>query len=431
MKSGVGALTLSNSNSFSGGTVLNDGTLILNNVNALGTGNNNIVVNGGRLSLNGFAATLTSLAAGSSLILENNAAAAAQLTANLAANSTFNGLIRDGAAGALSLTKSGAGTLTLVTANTFTGATTISAGTLQIFAETGLGTNPSAFNAGQLTINGGGLQTSNSFAIDDANRGVAIGASGATFSPDANTKLTLSTAISGTGAGTVTMAGAGTLVLSGTNSWTAATASGALTIASGVVQFSSDDNFGNSANGITFGNGTTGGSLEFIGSTTTTVASTRLITSNAATINLIANGTNGAEVIFGQIGTTANSLNLSGSGVGSIGNWLETGTVALTKSGTGTWKMTAATTSAAATDYDITVNGGVLELNVTNAFVGDDITIGAGGTMRLGAVNAISSMDLLNIAGGGVLDVQSFANSGAGVAHRRHHHRNRRLFDQQ
>jgi len=95
-------------------------------------------------------------------------------------------------------------------------------------------------------------------------------------------------------------------------------------------------------------------------------------------------------------GNTADLLGVSGT----AGN--------LTKTGTGTWRLTAATTSATARDYDLIVSGGVLELNAASAFVGDDITINAGGTLRLGITNGFASNDDLTLAAGGYLDMQSF-----------------------
>jgi autotransporter-associated beta strand protein len=51
VKSGSGALTLTGANSYSGGTVLQDGTLVASSANALGTGG--VLVSGGTLLLNG------------------------------------------------------------------------------------------------------------------------------------------------------------------------------------------------------------------------------------------------------------------------------------------------------------------------------------------------------------------------------------------
>ena len=87
---------------------------------------------GGTLDLNGFSTVLRNFqdgANGGGTI--TNDGAAATLIVNSANSTTFSGVIADGA-GATSLTKDLAGTLTLSGANTYSGGTTISAGRLQL-----------------------------------------------------------------------------------------------------------------------------------------------------------------------------------------------------------------------------------------------------------------------------------------------------------
>lgn len=133
-----------------------------------------------------------------------------------------------------SLTKTGAGTLTLSAANTYTGRTIINAGTIAINAESRLGGNPTAFAADHLTLNGGTLQSTATFAIDDANRGISLGASGGTFNTNASTTLTVSNVIAGSGNLTKSI-GSGTLTLTKANTFTGNTTvlAGTLRIASG------------------------------------------------------------------------------------------------------------------------------------------------------------------------------------------------------
>jgi len=69
------------------------------------------------------------------------------------------------------------GTWILGGTNTYTGVTAITAGKLSVSSESNLGANPVTFNAAHLQINGGTLGTTASFTIDDANRGITIGAS--------------------------------------------------------------------------------------------------------------------------------------------------------------------------------------------------------------------------------------------------------------
>jgi len=114
------------------------------------------------------------------------------------------------------LIKAGSGSLTLTTTNDFTGKTFIQDGVLNINTETSLGGNPAALVTNQLTLNGGTLQTTTTFTIDDANRGITLGDNGGTFDVVSNT-LTISKVFSG---GSLRKRGSGTLVLGVANTYT-------------------------------------------------------------------------------------------------------------------------------------------------------------------------------------------------------------------
>src|SRR6185295_9135721 len=99
--------------------------------------------------------------------------------------------------------------------------TILTAGTLALSAESFLGTAPGAPTADQLTLNGGTLRSTATFAIDDGNRGVTVSAPGGTISPDAGTALTITEPI--VGAGALTKSGAGTLTINANDSRTGST----------------------------------------------------------------------------------------------------------------------------------------------------------------------------------------------------------------
>jgi fibronectin-binding autotransporter adhesin len=161
VKEGTGSLTLSGNSTYSGGTSLNAGTLAVGHNNALGTGAL-AFSNGTALQ-----ASANGLSLGNAMTLNGTN------TVNTQTNTlTLNGVI----GGTGSLTKSGTGTLILGGANTYSGGTTVSAGTLQgtttslqgsitnnaavVFAQDGNGTYSGGMSGtGSLTKSGGGTVT--------------------------------------------------------------------------------------------------------------------------------------------------------------------------------------------------------------------------------------------------------------------------------
>jgi len=126
-----GSQVLSGANLYSGGTLVSTGTLAVANSAGSATGTGWIDIEGGTLQIgNGVAGG--SVAAG---IITNNG----QLLFNSANDLTFTNIIT----GAGSVTKSGAGLLTLPVANTYTGQTTIAQGPLLITDPNALGATDS------------------------------------------------------------------------------------------------------------------------------------------------------------------------------------------------------------------------------------------------------------------------------------------------
>ncbi len=134
---------------------------------------------------------------------------------------TMSGAI--GQVSSASLTKAGAGTLVLSGANTFTGTTTLNAGTLSVGADANLGNgNTLIFNGGTLQITG---TTLNSYA------GGFIGTHAVTLTAGQTAGFDIAGAtntfivgqILNQGAGGLMKTGPGTLVLGGANTYTGAT----------------------------------------------------------------------------------------------------------------------------------------------------------------------------------------------------------------
>jgi len=202
-KIGTGTLVLSGNSSYTGGTSLSAGTLSLANSHSLGTN------------------TLT-MTDQTALILANAITASNALIFNgeetITVNGTDTGTLSGVLSGSGSLTKSGTGTLVLGGSNTYGGGTTLSSGILSLQNNIGLGTNSLTMEDGTtLALLGG---------IASANPVVLMGAETITINSGTGT---LSGVISG--AGSLTLPGNGTLVLSGINTYAGITGIQAGTLA--------------------------------------------------------------------------------------------------------------------------------------------------------------------------------------------------------
>ena len=152
-KSGAGTLVLSGSNSYSGNTTVSVGTLRAGAAGGLSSASAHTIGATGTIDLAGFSATIGSLAGSAGAVVTNSATSGtARLTAGgNNGSTTYAGVLRNGSRATTALTKTGSGTLTLTGANTYTGGTTVAAGTLRIGAG---GTSGSI--TGNVSINAGG-----------------------------------------------------------------------------------------------------------------------------------------------------------------------------------------------------------------------------------------------------------------------------------
>ncbi|NBX67150.1 MAG: autotransporter domain-containing protein, partial [Proteobacteria bacterium] len=227
------------------------------------------------------AGTLT----GNATSLQGDIANNASLVFAQTGSGTYAGIV----SGTGVLVKSGAGNLTLSGANTYSGGTTVSAGTL----------------TGNATSLQGNIVNSTSVVFDQGSAGTYAGI------------------ISGTGS--LTKIGAAKLTLGGANTHT-----GGTILNSGVLEVSNDNQLGGAGNTLTFNGGTLG--------TSTSLSSGRNAT-------LLGGG--------GTIDTGAFSSSLTG---------VISGSGALTKTGVGTLTLTAANTYTGGT----TVSAGTLAGNTTS-----------------------------------------------------------------
>jgi fibronectin-binding autotransporter adhesin len=210
---GVGSLTLSDVNTYTGPTTISGGTLSISADVNLGTAPTSPTP--GALNING-----GTLATTASLTINGNrgiSLGASGGSFDVAAGTTLTcNRIIGGTGG---LTKLDTGTLVLDGVNTYASGTTIIAGTLSISSDGNLGAAPVLATPGSLAINGGTLAVTASFTLL-ANRGISLGSSGGTFDTASGTTLTYGGIVAGTGG--LTKLDSGYLVLGGVNTYTPA-----------------------------------------------------------------------------------------------------------------------------------------------------------------------------------------------------------------
>ena len=343
------------------------------------------------------------------------------------------------------LTKTGSGTVTLTSANTYSGATTISVGTLQLgdgstvngsvdgssgitdndnlaFANPADQTNAVVISGtGTLTKSGAGkltLNVANTFTGNvTVNGGTVAAANGAntglrTAGPLGNPSTAGRTVTINTNgtvsftAGNVFESGAGTTV----------PALGFIVNQGGVLQTAANDAnvFGNiTLNGGTF---TTGNGFSSSYQAAIMLATFTTGGSTASTINTTGSGNNGIMLGGAQSGTNTitfnvtngTSLTVSAPLVDSAGS--SSGKGALSKTGTGTLTLTAANNYSGGT----TISAGTLQVgNYSSALLGSElgsgtVTLGASSTLQLASSGSSS---VINYAPSFVLNDGTLASS--------------------
>ena len=143
-----GTETLSGTNTYSGATTIDAGTLKGGAKNALSANSAATIIANAFLDLGGFNQTIGSLAGAGTVT--NSGGANAALTTDGSATA-FSGVIKDGAS-TTALTKAGTGTLTLTGVNTYSGATTIGAGTLALSGSGSIAKSSGVIDSGKFDI---------------------------------------------------------------------------------------------------------------------------------------------------------------------------------------------------------------------------------------------------------------------------------------
>ncbi|EIW7596561.1 autotransporter outer membrane beta-barrel domain-containing protein [Salmonella enterica subsp. enterica serovar Anecho] len=466
-KTGAGTLILNAENTYTGGTTISDGTLVANNVEALGTGNvtdnatlelntggdfDNAISGSGQVVKSGDE-TLTLSGAnsytggttisGGTLVASNvEALGSGDVTDNATLELNTGGDFDNNIGGTGSVVKSGDKTLTLSGANSYTGGTTISGGTLVVSNVEALGSGDVTDNA-TLELNTGGdfdnaisgsgqvvksgdktltLSGANSYTggttISDgtlvASNVEALGSGNVTDDAtlELNTGGDFDNAISGSGQ--VVKSGDKTLTLSGANSYTGGTTiSGGTLVASNVDALGSGDVTDNATlelnTGGDFANNIGGtGSVVKSGDETLTLSGTNTYRGGTT----ISGGTLVASNVeaLGTGDVTDNAtleLNTGGDFDNNIG-----GTGSVVKSGDETLTLSGANSYTGGT----TISGGTLVATSVDALGSGDVTDNATLELNTGGDfdNAISGSGQVVKSGDKTLTL-SGANSYSGA----------------
>ena len=377
-------------------------TLSLSGGGLLFTGSNNYSINAS--TLNSFLFT-SGGNANADIVIQNYGTGSLTINAKMNNNN-----------GNATLSLDGPGTTVVTnTANSYNGVTYVDGATLSTSSALVLG---GTGNTAALDLFGGTFQATQPFSLNNGttNHNVTIGGGGGTFDVTAGNTLTVagvvSNLFSGAGRGNALYAGplvktdAGTLVLSGANTYY-----GATIIDGGVLSVSTLAN-GNSTSGIGESPSAApalvlnGGTLQYTGAGASTDRSF-VLTPNGGGIDASGTGpllfstTSSAMLVPAPIVTTgplagsgARNLTLTGTNTGQnifAGQILDGtgGSTSVTKAGSGYWMLS----------------------NANNTYSG--ATTISSGTLALAAAtsNPIPNSSIITIASGGTLDVTGLNNS--------------------
>lgn len=332
---GGGTQTLSGSNTYSGLTTVQYGTLRAGAANAFSPNSILDVVGDsglkGHVDLNGYDQTVAGLSGGSNVT--NNGSANATLTVNNSSNTTYAGVLEDGSTNTLALTKNGSGTLSLTGTNTYSGGTLIAAGILAI-------SNASALGTGDVTLTAGALETTADMTIANAFHLNPSGAPG--FQADSSTAI-FTGLIDGTNDLNIGDGSGGVVALAHANSYTGNT----VLLSGAILRYDNAQAFGTGQVLIDGGTLRTGGAF--------TLANPVLLDGFGGTLD-------------------TNNFNTTYSGVVSgVGDFTKDGAGTLTLNGINTYTGSTA------------INAGTLAIGDAShpdAAITSNVNVGAAGTLQ-------------------------------------------------
>jgi autotransporter-associated beta strand protein len=406
IKTGAGNQTLSGSNSFTGGTRIDAGTLTLGNASNTLANTGAINVNGGTLALGGNSDTVGAVTLTSGSITSSTGV----LTGSSYAVQSGSVSAILGGSG-VALTKSTTGTVILSGNNTYTGATSVNAGTLSVATLNNASTAGPLGNSAAAVLLGssgttGTLEYTGASASSTKPFTAVTGGTAAFSVANAATTLTLSGLIDGSG--TKSFGGPGSYVVSGAISGGSVikTGAGTLTLANSNGQANTTVNEGQLNINQFAALGTAAGTLTMAGGTSldnTSGSSVTITNSKSIALgnSLAFLGTN--DLDLGEGTTTlsatttftvsAGTLTLSGDVVG-------TG-FGIVKDGAGTLRLDGLTGTGSFTG-DSAINAGTLLLEGSAQLGGGAstvVTLGANGFLQVGPSASLNNVTIAGFTG--------------------------------
>ena len=349
---------------------------------------NVIQMNGFDLSTAGGAVSMTGANGIANLGTINLGAGALTLNSSGAIGQNAGDVI----AGSGALIKQGTGTLTLSRANTYSGVTTVSAGSVSVTNAAGLGATTAgttvasgatlsldnvAIGTEGLTINGAGVGGNGALIGSGtaASSGTVAMGSASTIGVAAGTdQLTLLGVVGGGFA--LTKIGAGTLISSGSNTYT-----GGTVVSGGTLAVTANNALGTTAGGTTIASGAT------LDLRNVTYGTAETLTVNGGTIAT----STGTSSFAGNVVLGANStVNVAGSQL-TLSGVVSGANRGIDKQNAGTLVLAGANTYSGATNIN-------------------------GGTLRASATNRIADASAVTVASGAVFDLNNFSDTIGSLA---------------
>ncbi len=405
VKTDGGNVLLTGVNTFTGSTRVGGGELQINN--ALALQNSTFDTTGSSLlRLTGVTTPTFGGLSGSTNLASKIAGytlGVTSLTINpgTGVSNTYSGVVANGAAG-MSLVKTGAGTQIFSGANTYTGTTTVSEGTLSITGSIN-SSAAIAVNAGLLSTSGAD-KLANTAAVTVAGGTLTVGGADTvdTLTMSSGTiggSSTLTATTYGLSGGTVNgNLGTGTINSSGTVALNGTAAATAVNVTAGTLTLGASSALNSATTlGISGGSLVLGNSNQIGNATVTVSGGTLAMGGNSDSVNIF-NLSSGS--ITGSGTLTATTYGLSG---GTVNSNLGTGTI--NSSGTVALNGTAGATA-------VNVTAGTMTLGASASLNSAATLIMSGGGLTLGASNQISDSTAVGISNfASVLSLGAFSET--------------------